>query len=219
MFQYLFQGGPVMWVLLLCSVTSLAIILLKTYELLRLRSCDNQQVQSALEAIAKGNLSVALTSVESGKHPAAQILTHFIQLQVLSLPKDERDAELARRGAEIVRALESRLRGLAAIGYLSPLLGLLGTVTGMIKAFMQIQGAAGAQVLPSLLAGGIWEALLTTAFGLMVAIPSMAAFYYFEGKVDDIRARMKGVAVRAAVLFSQSQASKTSSRENRAYGV
>ena len=85
------------------------------------------------------------------------------------------------------------LRGLGIIGHISPLLGLLGTVAGMIEAFITIEELGG-RVDASVLAGGIWEALITTAFGLSVAIPAIVFYHYFEGRVDDIAAQMKDAA-------------------------
>ena len=82
----------------------------------------------------------------------------------------------------------------------------------MIVAFMSLE-AAGAKVDPSILSGGIWEALLTTAFGLTVAIPAMAAFYYLEGEVDQVRASMKDVSIRVLRHFGKSPA-HVSSRDN-----
>ena len=82
-----------------------------------------------------------------------------------------------------VKELEKRIDILGIIAHTAPLLGLLGTVTGMIRAFMVIESASG-RVNPQLLAGGIWEALLTTAFGLMIAIPSFIAYHIFNNKLD-----------------------------------
>ncbi|MFP6717413.1 MAG: MotA/TolQ/ExbB proton channel family protein, partial [Alphaproteobacteria bacterium] len=84
---------------------------------------------------------------------------------------------------------------------LSPLLGLLGTVLGMIKAFARLE-SAGTKVDPAILAGGIWEALLTTAFGLSVAIPALAAFYILEGQVENVRAQMKDATIRVLGILS-----------------
>ena len=79
---------------------------------------------------------------------------------------------------------------LSAVAQAAPLLGLLGTVTGMIEAFRRIESAGG-QVEASLLAGGIWEALLTTAFGLIVAIPTLFAQHWFQARLDRIVRRMR----------------------------
>jgi biopolymer transport protein ExbB len=118
------------------------------------------------------------------------------------LPPADIEAEVSRVGSAEIRNLESWLRGLSGIAHLSPLLGLLGTVMGMITAFIRLE-EAGSKVNPSILAGGIWEALLTTAFGLIIAIPAMAAFYYLEGEVDRVRAAMKDVSVRVLLHFGK----------------
>ena len=117
-----------------------------------------------------------------------------------TITKADTEADINRIGSARIRDMESWLRGLSAIAHLSPLLGLLGTVMGMIEAFMQIE-RVGSQVDPAVLSGGIWEALLTTAFGLAVAIPAMAAYFYLEGEVDRTRAGMKDAVVRVLVHF------------------
>jgi biopolymer transport protein ExbB len=118
-----------------------------------------------------------------------------------SLSIEDRDTEISRVGSAEIRNLESYLRGLEVIANLSPLLGLLGTVLGMIKAFARLE-SAGTKVDPAILAGGIWEALLTTAFGLSVAIPALAAFYILEGQVENVRAQMKDATIRVLGILS-----------------
>ena len=92
---------------------------------------------------------------------------------------------LAVAGQEQLARIERRLRALEVMATISPLLGLLGTVTGMIRAFQQVAAVEGS-VSPALLASGIWEALLTTAAGLFVAIPLMIFLHYFERKREKI---------------------------------
>ena len=111
------------------------------------------------------------------------------------LSVEDRDAEIARVGTAEIRGVESYLRGLEIIANVSPLLGLLGTVLGMITAFSELE-SAGSKVDPAILAGGIWEALLTTAFGLVVAIPALIMFHVLEGRVDETRATMRDAVVR-----------------------
>jgi biopolymer transport protein ExbB len=95
-----------------------------------------------------------------------------------------------RAGALVLEGVEKRLRVLAAISHLAPLVGLLGTVTGMVMAFARIETLEGAP-RPADLAGGIWEALLTTVFGLAVAIPCMAAYHAYDSVADKIARRME----------------------------
>ena len=98
--------------------------------------------------------------------------------------------ELARIAARRLTGLRALLRPLEVIGSLAPLLGLFGTVLGMIEAFRQLE-TAGMQVNPSVLSGGIWEALLTTAVGLAVAIPTVTAFSWLEHRVDGVADEME----------------------------
>ena len=92
-------------------------------------------------------------------------------------------------------AMENHLPILTAIAQSAPLLGLLGTVTGMIEAFRQIEARQGA-VEAALLAGGIWEALLTTAFGLIVAIPTLFAQHWFQARLEGLTRRVRREADR-----------------------
>ena len=96
-----------------------------------------------------------------------------------------REDLLKREAAVALKKVEAHLRILSAITHIAPLLGLLGTVTGLVSAFHQIE-LLGGSVQPSDLAGGIWEALLTTVFGLTIAIPSMAFYHIFEAAADNI---------------------------------
>ena len=118
------------------------------------------------------------------------------------------ETEVGRVGTREIKNLERYLRGLEVIANLSPLLGLLGTVLGMIKAFARLE-TAGTNVDPAILAGGIWEALLTTAFGLSVAIPTLAAFYLLEGKVASCRSLLEDSATRALSILNRQAQKKT----------
>ena len=88
------------------------------------------------------------------------------------------------------------------ISNIAPLLGLLGTVIGMITAFSKLE-ESGSRVDPAILAGGIWEALLTTAFGLIVAIPALAAFYWLDGRVDNVREDMRHLIIKTNILLKK----------------
>jgi biopolymer transport protein ExbB len=133
----------------------------------------------------------ALRLCEQGNGPVARILG--ISIHIRHKPVEEREKLISRAGSKILRQMSKYLRALAVIVNTATLLGLLGTVTGMIKAFMKIQELGG-RVDASVLAGGIWEALITTAAGLFVAIPTMLFYHYFESKVDNISAAMKEAA-------------------------
>jgi biopolymer transport protein ExbB len=196
----LFKGGPVMMVLLALSVVALAIILVKWSQFARAGLRRTGFVEPAVAALGAGDREAALTALRRSRHPAARVMeTAVVAAANPRVSADDRDAEIGRVGTAEIRNLETYLRGLEVIANLSPLLGLLGTVLGMINAFSELE-AAGAKVDPALLAGGIWEALLTTAFGLVIAIPALAAYYMFEGRVEMVRATMKDVTVRVLAL-------------------
>jgi len=192
-----------MYVLLGLSVLATAIVLLKALQLLRLRLIDLGRVEEAILACARRDFEGARLRLDSCRHPVATALRSAIDVvEDTAMAPGAAQAEVERVGTNVVRALESWLRGLSAIAHLSPLLGLLGTVIGMIDAFMRIQ-EAGTVVDPAVLSGGIWEALLTTAFGLTIAIPAMAAFYLFEGEIDRVRSAMADVSTRVLTRFGK----------------
>ena len=204
MFDLFQQGGGVMYVLLLMSVLATAIILLKLYQFYHSGLRKTAFVDEVATLVADGEYITAIEKLKSQTSPVARVLESAVRFgSNSSMSSDDVEAEVSRVGSAQIRSLESWLRGLSSIAHLSPLLGLLGTVTGMIVAFMNLQ-AAGSRVDPSILSGGIWEALLTTAFGLTVAIPAMAAFYYLEGEVDNVRASMKDASIRILRHFGKS---------------
>jgi len=204
-----------MWVLLTMSVLAVAIILLKLFQFFQsgLRRLDF--VDPALAALQKNDHNRALDALKQQRSPVALVMESAIRCGVdPAMSAKDVEAEVSRVGSAQIRNLESWLRGLSSIAHLSPLLGLLGTVTGMIAAFMNLE-AAGSRVDPSILSGGIWEALLTTAFGLTVAIPAMAAFYYLEGEVDHVRASMKDVSIRVLRHFGITPANISSRDDDK----
>jgi biopolymer transport protein ExbB len=204
MFSLFQQGGSVMYVLLLMSILATAIILLKLVQFYRSGLRKNNFVNNTLISLSRNEYKQALQDLSHQTSPVARVLESAVTFAAdSSMSSKDVEAEVSRVGSAQIRNLESWLRGLSSIAHLSPLLGLLGTVTGMIAAFMNLQ-AAGAQVDPSILSGGIWEALLTTAFGLTVAIPAMAAFYYLEGEVDHVRAAMKDASIQVLRHFGKS---------------
>tara|TARA_B100001250_G_C19593852_1_gene697534 strand:+ start:172 stop:789 length:618 start_codon:yes stop_codon:yes gene_type:complete len=188
------KGGPIMLILIGMSIISLAIILTK---ILKFYSCKISS-ESSLKHI-KGNKSEILESINlDTKNPCNQIILTLIETRDWS--KENAENELRRIGEKIITSYSFLLKPLEVISNLSPLLGLLGTIIGMINAFANLQ-AAGSNIDPSLLAGGIWQALLTTALGLIVAIPSLASYFWFESKVDNLREELRHTAIRSSNLL------------------
>ncbi len=192
-----------MYVLLGLSVLAMAIILAKLFQFALSGLRRLAFVDTALATLQQREYETLLNDLQQQRSPVARVMESAVRCGVdQTMSSRDVEAEVSRVGSAQIRNLESWLRGLSSIAHLSPLLGLLGTVTGMIAAFMQLE-EAGSRVDPSILSGGIWEALLTTAFGLTVAIPAMAAFYYLEGEVDQVRAAMKDVSVRVLRHFGK----------------
>jgi biopolymer transport protein ExbB len=136
-----------------------------------------------------------LALVRGARNPVAQALARAMRGQRRGLPEARVREEVIRYGGEVLEALRGWLRPLEVIASLAPLLGLFGTVLGMIEAFRQLE-AAGNQVNPAVLSGGIWEALLTTAVGLAVAIPAVALLNWLERRVDRLAHEMDNVVTR-----------------------
>ncbi len=185
---YFRAGGPLMWVLLGMSVLSLAIIFERAIVYLRYGLSPDGWLSGTIDLLREGRTAEARARAQASRHPVARVVETY--LDNLQRPAKIRLDNLKRTAALTLELVEKRLRVLAAIAHLAPLVGLLGTVIGMVVAFAQIQALQGT-VKPADLAGGIWEALLTTVFGLIVAIPSMAAFHAFESHADRIASRME----------------------------
>jgi biopolymer transport protein ExbB len=117
----------------------------------------------------------------------------LIGVKIISHSSDDKQKILRRAGSRELEKGEKHLRALSIIGNISTLLGLTGTVTGMIQTFMKIEKIGGVADV-TILAGGIWEALLTTAAGLFVAIPTLIFYYYFEGVVDNRAIQLRNIA-------------------------
>ena len=204
------KGGPVMAILVVFSVIALAIILLKIYQFWTIKLGSTKFIDAAILQLSNNSSVQALTELEGNRHPGANVLISVIESSNnKEMSASDVETEVSRVGTREIKNLERYLRGLEVIANLSPLLGLLGTVLGMIKAFARLE-TAGTNVDPEILAGGIWEALLTTAFGLSVAIPSLAAFYLLEGKVANCRAVLEDSATRTlSILRRQTQTKST----------
>lgn len=193
-------GGPVVMILLVMSVVALAIILLKLWQFLSLRIGSQAFIGSALQHWRAGDSRQALAALEGVRSPIAPVLALAMRGRLdRRLPEALVREEVTRVAAGKLENLRGQLRGLEVIAALSPLLGLLGTVLGMIEAFRQLE-MAGSQVDPALLSGGIWEALLTTAVGLAVAIPAVAALNGLERVLERFRHRMEDAVTQVFTL-------------------
>ena len=185
----LFQkGGPVMYFILLCSLVGAVIIIERLIFFRRIRVDEDAFIRRLKATLEKGHADEALSICESHPSPIANLMR--VGIENRQQPKQViREAILDAANLEIPK-LERSLSMLGTVGNLATLLGLLGTVTGNIKSFGVI-GQLGVVGDPGLLARGIAEALLTTAFGLMVAIPIIVFYNYLVAKVNNIITRLE----------------------------
>jgi len=172
------KGGPVMWVLLAYSVVAVAIVV-------------ERLIHLNLLPKVSGDLDNLYHSEGKRVSPEAAIAVGVKQAAGEGVKDLARVA--SRIGSDQLARMESGLRTLAWLGNTAPLLGLFGTITGMIKAFQVIE-AAGGKVDAMVLAGGIWEAMVTTGAGLAVAIPVLFLLHFLEGLVDKRAKSMQRVA-------------------------
>jgi biopolymer transport protein ExbB len=185
------SGGWLMWPILACSVAALAIIIERLWALRRKRVLPTGLIEQIRTWEASGrvvnqDLESLATGSPLGKVVAAGLLNQGKGRELVRESIEE-------TGRHVVHELERYLNSLGTIASITPLLGLLGTVVGMIRVFNKItlQGVGD----PSVLSGGISEALITTAAGLTVAIPSLMFYRYFRGRVDEFVVGMEQEAV------------------------
>ncbi len=192
MTELIAKGGVLMVPILLCSVFALAIFLERLIYFARINSRGNGLSLNIASMVKRGDREEALESAKNSKSPMGRVLAQAID--AMACDKETLETVIVNATEEEVRDISSNLQTLATIANITPILGLLGTVLGMIKAFMVIQEMGG-KVNASVLAGGIWEAMLTTALGLAVALPAMVAHSYLVSRVSRYEAQLQGGAV------------------------
>ncbi len=193
-------GGPVLAILAILSIIAMTIVLAKLYQFARLRLNAQEPVNTALACWSRGEAEAALRALKDNRQPRARLLAQAIAglRHIKNQPPAALDLlreELTRAASAQLEQLRAWLRALEVIAALSPLLGLLGTVLGMIEAFRQLE-VAGSQVDPAVLSGGIWQALLTTAAGLSVAIPVVFVHSWLERRVERCAHGMEDAVTR-----------------------
>lgn len=197
----LVQGGPVIWVLLAMSLGSGALIVVRA--LVLRGSLSGAAVRSAaLERWAGGDRAGARAALAAGQAPADRMLAHAMDSLAGGVPRGAVESDLVWRGNAELARLGRHLRVLDLVAMTGPLLGLLGTVLGMIVAFQTLALAEGA-ANAGMLAGGIWQALLTTAAGLLVAIPAAVASSLFGARIEAVAQDIESAVGR---LFAIEQA-------------
>lgn len=188
-------GGPVVGLLLAMSVVALTIFLAKFWQFRQIRLSETAATHQALTDWQARRPVEAATRLNRLRGPLALAIASAVTGLRQDMPAAIVREEVTRQCSDVLEALKGWLRPLEVIATLAPLLGLFGTVLGMIEAFRQLE-QAGNQVNPAILSGGIWEALLTTAVGLAVAIPTVAALNWLERRIERLAHEMDSAITR-----------------------
>jgi biopolymer transport protein ExbB len=181
MLELMEKGGIIMWIILALSLIAAGLIIERLFYFRKIRVDEEKMISRLKSALQKGHFDEALSICENNPSPITNLMKVGIEHRGYS-PETIKGAILDAANLEIPR-MEKHLPALGTITHIAPLLGLLGTVTGNIKAF-GVLGKFGAVGDPGLLAKGISEALLTTAAGLIVAIPAIIFYNYLVNRVN-----------------------------------
>lgn len=194
---FLRDGGPAIWAIAALSVATVALILWKIWHLALMGAWARGKAGRAVTAFERGDATGALDLVQGRRGMRSKVLATTLRSldRLTEATAREETTRVARRH---LAAARDGLGALELIATIAPLLGLLGTVLGMIAAFQALQ-SAGSRADPALLAGGIWEALLTTAAGMAVAIPASAALTWFESVIERMRRDIEDNTLRVFV--------------------
>ncbi len=207
MWEIIFKGGPIMGLIILCSVMAFAVFLERMWHLRNAKIDTKKFMQNIANKVKNNKVMEALDMCNATRGPIARILKSGI----MKYDRQRTDIKEAIEDAGVheVPLLERNLGVLATIAHISPLLGLLGTVVGMLKAFqvIEVKAMSMVPVNPGDLAGGIWEALITTVAGLSVAIPTYVAYNYLVSRVDNFVLDMEKSATELVNILSDQRES------------
>ncbi len=203
MWDVIQKGGPLMYLIILCSIVALAVVIERLYHLFRAKIDIDKFMEGISNTLKRNRIMEAIDLCEKTPGPIA----HIMKAGILKHDRSRQEIKEAIEDAGIceVPRLEKNLGALATIAHISPLLGLLGTVMGMVKAFQIIQEKATSlyPVSPGDLAGGIWIALITTVAGLIVAIPTFVAYNYLVSRVKGFIVEMERTATELVNILAQ----------------
>ena len=201
MLEIVQAGGYLMWPIIACSVIAVAIVLERLWSLQEKRVLPANVANQVWECVQHDQIDVQQIQQVHQSSPIGQVLAAGLAYR--HAPRDVLKEVVEDAGRHVVHDLERYLNPLGTIAAISPLLGLLGTVSGMIRSFTAIttEGVGN----PTVLAGGISEALVTTAAGLTVAIPALIAYRYLRGRVDGLVVKIEKESIRfiEALLHQQ----------------
>ena len=192
MYELIQAGGWLIWPIILCSILAMAITVERLWSYRKSRVVPDYLLGEIWQLHRTGALDASHSESIKENSPLGRVLA--AGLINIRHSRDVMKEAIEEEGRQVVHDLERYLNTLGTIAAIAPLLGLLGTVVGMIKVFSAITASGVGD--PAVLAGGISEALITTAAGLSVAIPSLIAHRYLTGKVEELAIAMEEQAVK-----------------------
>ncbi len=186
------KGGPVMWPILLSSLVALTVFVERLLAYRVDKVFPIRTAEALLELVGKGQYEAAQSLAKQQRSPLSAIVNAFLETRHAGrAAAKERMEEV---GNVEISLLNRYVGALSAVVTVAPLLGLLGTVTGMVQVFQSVASVEDPKI--SQLAGGIWEALLTTVAGLAVAIPAYLAFRFLESRLDRLADALQSYSLR-----------------------
>ena len=215
MFELLNMGGWVMYPILLFSIVALAIAIERIFYYRRTMQRNKNMVAEISVLVKSGDIAGAIDKASLDQSTVGKVIAAYIKN--CKEPQGVLEDAIHSASSREVRSLEKHLPVLSAIAALAPLLGLLGTVLGMIITFQEISRLGGEADMVAL-SGGIWQALLTTAFGLIVAIPVAAFHHYFQNLVDVRISQIETKVSDLNILFKPGTSSCIESENDNSKG-
>lgn len=186
------QGGPLMWVILVASVVGVAVFFERLWSLQRAKVLPRQFVDRIRALVSKRKTSEAQLLCEENGSSIAMLMAAALRTFEQGKNRAEIKEAVEEVGNREVALMDRNVEIVGTVASVSPLLGLLGTVVGMIQVFQNfVEAYQSGQVGPDSFAQGIWQALITTAFGLTVAIPMLVAYKFLQGRNDRIVVEME----------------------------
>ncbi len=200
------QGGPLMWAILVASIVAVGVFLERLWSTQRSRVLPRAFVDRIRSLVARGKTSEALLLCEENGSSIAMIMAAALRAYEHSTNRSEIKEAVEEVGAREVAQMDRNVEVVGTVATISPLLGLLGTVVGMIQVFRQFVAAyATGNVGPDTFAQGIWQALITTAYGLTVAIPTLLLYRFLHGRTGRLVNEMEEDAMGIVNLLEDSR--------------
>jgi biopolymer transport protein ExbB len=199
LWELLAEVGWTMVPIYLCSVFVVMLTVRKLLDFRAARLPDIKWLEPVIGNLEEAEIEAAQRAAAGTRHPAGGVASAFIR--AMEDKPEQADAEAQRAGLEAIAKLERNMRPLALCAEIAPLLGLLGTVIGMVELFQGIQGQQTGNMAMDALSGGIWKALLTTAAGLTVAVPALAVHAYLTSRVERFRVQLSTVVQRLRYAY------------------